>query len=142
MEILIKIGVTLVIFGLIFGEVKFVKWIWGSQIDPKATFSRIVARLSPETDLVATRDPTKIYVEGEIAGTVSGEIIEDNGQVKFATIEGATSVGIGSQFEYKRDKFKIVNIGSTTASESIATSTGVQKKYGILREVICQKIGR
>jgi len=136
LEILFKIGTTVVIIVAIFWQLLFVKWLWVNQVDLKATFSRFIKLTALKSDIIATRDPNKIYQQGKPVGIVAGQITEKGDTVIFKKLIETTNLNRKEPFEYKRDKCKIVSIGSLSVLD-ISNSSGV--RMGVLRNIVCQK---
>ena len=87
----------------------FLRMIWKSQIDPKATCSRIVTFLSPASEEIATREPDKIYQDGKVVGTVLGKIKETSQDFEFFVIYDTSQLNSNIPIEYKRHKLKIIS---------------------------------
>ena len=138
MEIVFKIFWTLV---LIIVFVCSIIWIWTHQIDVKETilgfFKKKVERL---VDWIATRDENAIYQNGEIVGNVTAKVDETEDKLIFHEICNTSELNQELLFEYRREKLRIIEIGSIIGQENIVTSSGSEIKYNIIRNVVCEKV--
>ena len=49
-----------------------VRWVWTHQLDPIATVQRLIRKPFKAPEWVATREPNKIYQNGNVVGEVIG----------------------------------------------------------------------
>jgi hypothetical protein len=137
LEILFKACVTLVVVVVIYWQVVFLKWLWPSHIDVKATFSRFVREAAPKTDVIATREPNRIYQDGMPVGNVVGIVKEIGDNTVFEKISETSDLKRNLPFEFKRATYRIVKIGRTSAVD-ISDLTGSHE--AVLAEVVCQRM--
>jgi len=137
LEILFKIGLTLAIAVIVYWQIVFLKWLWPTQIDVKATLSQFVKQAAPKIDTIAIRDPNKIYQNGKEVGNIIGEVKNENDTIIFQKISETTNLDKKQPFDYKRDKYKIIKI-KKSARLDISSSFGQLKDA--LTNVVCEKI--
>lgn len=112
----------------------FLKMILKSQIDPKATCSRIVTFLSPPSEIIATRDPMKIYQNGKEVGNITGEVETKGGVIIFRQICNTSELNQKLPFEYKKETIKIIRCDA-----SFDIKGGSPVKTNVLEGVVCEK---
>jgi len=110
----------------------FLKMIWKSQIDPKATCSRIVTFLAPLSEMIATRNPKKIYQDGKEVGNITGKVVSANDRIIFEEVCDTGELNIGEPFEYERYKLKVTHI-----DEVIGIKMGMPTKKDVKRGMKC-----
>ncbi|MCP4649957.1 MAG: hypothetical protein GY853_07770 [PVC group bacterium] len=137
MEILFKIAITIVASFLIYYQIVFVKYIWTSHIDVKATLFQFVKQATPRTDTIAIRDPSKIYQNGEQVGSIIGAPKIEENIIVFEKISETKNLKREQFFEYKRDKYKIIKIEKSAVLD-ISSSSG--QLNHTLTNVTCEKI--
>ena len=137
MEILFKIIITIAAIVILFF---FLRWIWKSQIDIKATSYRIIKKFIPGTDTIATRDPNKIYQNGKAVGIVTGKIETQNDIVIFEELCETEELNQDIPFEYQRQKLQIIKIESITGLKVITSNEGSQTRKSVLSNVVCREI--
>lgn len=140
MEILLKIGITLIILALVYYQLIFLKWTWTSHIDVKATFSRILKQASPSTEVIVTRDPNKIYQNGEHVGNVVGAVKKEKDCLIFNQITDTSKLNRSIPFEYKREKYQITKRPTSIGMKMVATNSGTERKDAVIENVVCKKI--
>lgn len=140
MEILLKIGITLVTLVFIYYQCIFIKWVWTSQIDSKKTISKILKKAAPDTDTIATRDPNKIYQNGNVVGDITGQIEEKDNLIIFKQISNTSNLDQGVLFEYKRNKCRIIRINTSIGIKIVATNSGTERRDAVIEDVVCKKI--
>jgi hypothetical protein len=136
LEISFKICVTIVIGIVIYWQVVFLKWLWPSHIDVKATLSKFVREAAPKKDVIATRDPNKIYQNGLPVGNVIGGVKEVDDTTVFEKISETSDLKRDAPFEFKRDKLKIIKIEQVSAVD-ISNLTGSHE--AVLKDVVCKR---
>ncbi len=136
METLVKIIITSLILLLIYFQVVFVRSVWRSQIDPVATIGRMWDRLKPTADVIATRDPMKIYQNGQVAGDVSGKVTESENEVRFERLMNTGDLQQDQAFEYRRLRLRIVSVESISGMYMGGGITGTN----VLGNVLCEKL--
>lgn len=139
-EILFKIAVTVIIIIGIYVQALFLRWLWPTQIDIKATFSRIIRKASPETDVFATRDPNKIYQNGESVGDVTGDIVDEGNQIIFRQLSNTSKLNQKLAFEHKRDSYQILKIEKTTGLKIDMSNHSTSQATAVLENVYCKKL--
>ena len=136
-EIVFKIFITLVLF-IVF--VYSINWIWTHQIDVKETiFGLFKKEAQKKVEWVATRDENAIYQNGGIVGNVIAKVDETEDKLIFHEICNTSKLNQELLFEYRREKLRIIEIGSIIGQENIVTSSGSEIKYNIIRNVVCEK---
>jgi len=137
-EIVFKIFMTLVLI-IIF--VYSINWIWTHQIDVKETiFGLFKKEAQKKVEWVATRDENAIYQNGEIVGNVTEKVDETEDKLIFHEICNTSKLNHELLFEYRREKLRIIEIGSIIGQENIVTSSGSEIRYSIIRNVVCEKV--
>ena len=126
MEIITKLVISAVVALAIYYEAIFLIAVWRSQIDARATISRMVNKLKPTTDLIATRDPDKLYSDGKAVATVSGKVIDEQEKVTFELLLDARDLILGQEIEFRRLKLKIIDLGgfAGTYNRTLFTEAG------------------
>ena len=127
-ELLFKILVTLVLLWLI-------GWLWTQHVDPLATLVRVARSVVP-LDLVATRDASKLYRDGEPAADIVGQVEELDGRVVFHELENASKLRTGQLVEYKRKKLRVVSIERRTIQ--LVSPRGT--RHNVLENVVCEVV--
>ncbi len=139
METLFKVAITGVVVCLVYYQLLFLRSVWRSQIDPRATFSRLLDKLKTESDIIATRDPLKIYQAGESVGDVTGAVTQDGATWTFKQISNTTRLQPDRPFEYQRTTLRVVQIGSRTGFASTTTVGGTSNTAtDVLEDVTCE----
>jgi hypothetical protein len=105
-ELLFKISLTLVLVIPVAGALR---WIWTNQLDPGATVSRIFQSAS-EPEWVATRDPMKLYQEGQSVADITGAISEEGLRVVFMQLVNAASLDVSQPVEWRRLNLRVVRV--------------------------------
>jgi len=137
-EIVFKIFMTLVLF-IVF--VYSINWIWTHQIDVKETiFGLFKKEAQKKVEWVATRDENAIYQNGEIVGNVTEKVDETEDKLIFHEICNTSKLNHELLFEYRREKIRIIEIGSIIGQENIVTSSESEIKYNIIKNVVCEKV--
>jgi len=140
-EIIFKIIMTLVSIFVIIVSVYSINWIWTHQIDVKETIYGLFKKeTQKKVEWVATRDENAIYQNGEIVGNVTAKVDETEDKFIFHEICNTSKLNHKLLFEYRREKLKIIEIGSIIGQENIVTSSGSGIKYNIIRKVVCEKV--
>ena len=142
METIFKVAITVVILFFIYYQLIFVRTVWRSQIDPQATFSRLLEKLKPASDVIATRDPTKIYQSGNPVGDVTGGITQDNSKWVFKQISNTTSLRTDQPFDYQRVTLRILSVGSRTGMLVNMTDEGTTQARDVLGDAVCELVGK
>jgi hypothetical protein len=136
METVFKIAITAVVLCAIYYQLVLVRTAWRSQIDPRATISRLLKKLEPENTLIATRDPKKIYQSGEAVGDAIGDVSTAGSRVTFKQLANTTNLRRDQPFEYHRSTYKIVSIASEAGMWVNMTDTGTQQGRDVLGDVV------
>lgn len=139
-ELLLKIGITIVVAIIMYFQIVFLKWTWSNQIDPKQTLNRLLRRASPSVEVIATRDPDKIYQDGQIVANVSGEVEESDDRVIFRELSNTKQLRRDRALEYKRRKLKIASIGVESALSITRSAKGSEANESVLIDVVCDTI--
>jgi hypothetical protein len=142
METVFKLAISALVMCAIYYELLLIRTVWRSQIDPQVTVSRVLAKLKPDADVIATRDPAKIYQGGVPVGDVTGEISRDGSKWTFKQISNTTRLQTDQPFEYQRNRLRIVGIGSRTGMLVNMTDSGTQQATDVLGDVVCDIVQR
>jgi hypothetical protein len=134
METIFKIAITAVVLSVIYYQLLFVRTVWKSQIDPRATIARWIKKLQPEDSVIATRDPTKIYQSGKAVGDVTGSVSTDGPKVVFKQLSNTGDLRADQPFEYQRSKLKIVSVASRVGMLVNMTESGSIHRKDVLGE--------
>ena len=140
METLLKIGITIVVCLLIYYQIVFLKWTWSTQIDPKATFSRLLKKATPDIEVIATRDPNKIYQDGNIVGEITGAIETKGDIIIFKQLSETSKLNRYAPIEHRRDKYQIVKITRSIGMKTVVSNTGSEQKSAVLEDIFCKKL--
>jgi len=113
-----------------------VRWVWVNHIDPKATITRLFSKTVETPDWVATRDPKKIYQNGEAVGDVSGEVEDSGDQVIFRELSNTAGLDRKTEFEYQRKVLRIRKIGTSAGMKLSPSGT----RMNVLGDVVCDLV--
>ena len=137
-EFLFKLFLTILVLFFAIGSLR---WIWKTQIDPKETVKRLVTEApSKSMDWVATRDPHRLYQDGQIVANVSGEVEESEAKIIFHELCDTEKLRRHQPIQYKRWNLKIVSIGVISGMKITVSSNKTNSKKAVLKDVICDKI--
>src|SRR5262249_29889035 len=136
-EVLFKIVLIVV---ATFLYVISVRWVLVHQVDPRMTLSRLARKArdkveSPK-DWIATREPNKIYQNGQAVGDVIGPVEKKQGRVHFAQLAN-TTLDLGKPFEYQRERLKIHSVGMLAGTMIDAQS---KTSTRVLKDVLCERV--
>ena len=92
MENILKVIVTAFVVCLVYYQAVFVLTLWKSHIDPAATFEKLLGKFKPKSDIIATREPNKIYQRGQAVGEDLGSVETTGNRVKFAQLVNTTGL--------------------------------------------------
>jgi len=152
MQLFIKLVITaiLVIFFmvLLIWGVGILSFVWSSQIDTKETFWRMLRSIiSPPkvAEVIATRDPNKIYQNGKEVGNVIGPVDIKNDVAIFHKLSGTSKLDESRLFEYKEDHLKIRSVGRRIGKEITSTSQEsgellTMEHLNVIEKVVCEKV--
>ena len=136
-EWIIKIAITVTI---ILVSVGMIRWIWTHQIDARATVSGIL-RSAVEPKGIATRDPNKLYQNGEPVADVVGEVEESDTNVLFHRLTNTGNLDREATFQYARRTLHIVKIGKETGMlTNLLPSGSTEIMNNVLDEVECEEV--
>jgi len=138
MEIVLKVAVTAVVVCLFYYQAVFVWTLWKSQIDPTATFARLLSKLRPQSDLIATRESNKIYQRGQAVGEVVGSVETKGNRLKFAQLVNTTGLQADQPIEYQRLRLRIASVKQRTGMLTNMTDQGTFVYRDVLEEVECE----
>lgn len=137
-EFLFKLFLTILVLFFAIGSLR---WIWKTQIDTKETMKRLVTEApSKSMDWVATRDPNKLYQDGQIVANVFGEVEESEAKIIFHELCDTEKLQRNQPIQYKRWNLKIVSIGVISGMKITMSSNKANSKKAVLKDVICDKI--
>ena len=136
MQILCKLLITgIVVAFLIVPAVMFIHWTWRSEIDPRQTAARVFSGLfNRKSDLIATRDPLKIYQGGIEVGnvTIHVDVSPDEPFMFFPEVCDTGKLDKDKPFEYRNLKLMIVHI------EEELVISGSPLKRDVKKGMSCQ----
>ena len=136
MELFIKLLISLAI--IFFGG-KALHWTWTSHIDPKATIQKYFNKEPKISEIVVTRDPNKIYQDGNAVADIIGQVQQTENGILFVQIANST-VDTNEAIEYQRSTYRIKQIESMIGMKSVVSDKGSQVLQNVLENVSCEKI--
>lgn len=137
MEITAKILITLIVLLI---SAKALHWTWTSQIDPMATFQKFVGKKPQIADVVVTRDPNKLYQDGNTVADVTGPVEINNGTIILKQIANASALDREKPIEYRRMKLKVVRVGHIIGMKSIISNGRSSVLQNVMEVVVCEEI--
>jgi hypothetical protein len=137
MELFIKLLIS--IFVVLVGA-KTLHWTWSSQIDPMATFQKHINKEPKIAEIVVTRDPQKIYQGGNPVADITGQVNSTDDRVTFEQLVNTSELNKNETFEYQRDAYRIIQIGTIIGMKSVASNTGSKVLQSVMENVVCEKI--
>lgn len=137
MELLIRLFITIVIVG---SGAKVLHWTWTSQIDPIATFQKLINKGPKIADIVVTRNPKKLYQGGEPVADITGQINLTDRGINFEQLANTSELDTKKTIEYQRDTYRIIQIGNIIGMKSVASNTGAKVLQSVMENVVCEKI--
>jgi hypothetical protein len=90
--------------------------------------------------LAATRDPAKLYQNGQPVADVVGSV-EEHQRVVFHQLANVEHLAVGASFEYGRRKLRVVDVGSIAARDYTLSPDGWEVLDNVLRDVVCEVVG-
>ena len=136
MELSIKLFISLII---IFFAGKALHWTWSSHIDPKATIQKYFNKEPKISEIVVTRDPNKIYQDGNAVADIIGQVQQTENGILFVQIANST-VDTNKAIEYQRSTYRIKQIERMIGMKSVVSDKGSQVLQNVLENVSCEKI--
>ena len=115
-----------------------VRWVWTHQLDPVATVQRLMRKPFKAPEWVATREPNKIYQNGNVVGEVIGPVQEQDSIIRFEKLANTGALNKGVVFQYQRHNLKIRQIGATFTMQS--AFKGAPMLTNVLDNVVCEKV--
>ena len=115
-----------------------VRWVWTHQLDPVATVQRLVGKPFKAPEWVATREPNKIYQNGNVVGEVIGPVQEQDSIIRFEKLANTSALNKGVVFQYQRHDLQIRQIGHAISAES--AHPGAPLLMNVLDNVVCEKV--
>ncbi len=112
------------------------RWIWTHQLDLPATISKASEKVVSPPDWVATRDPKRIYQDGNPVGDVNGTVDHQGSTMVFHQLANTSSFDASKPFEYQRTKLRVLRVNASIGM----LSDGRQVLTGVLQGVECQVI--
>jgi hypothetical protein len=89
---------------------------------------------------IAIIDKDAIYQNGQIVGNISGNIQEKDGRSIFSKISNTDLLKRALPFQYRRDKFRIIEIGLVRGMGVVASSLDTKNEKDVIENVICEKV--
>jgi len=85
--------------------------LFTKQVDFPTTFKNVFKSiLQKYNDLVAVREPDRIYQNGIIVGDVTPSVGEYDDKILFSQLHNTSKLDTNEPFEYQRYKLKIISI--------------------------------
>lgn len=137
MEITAKILITLIVLLI---SAKAIHWTWTSQIDPMATIQKFVGKKPKIADVVVTRDPNKLYQNGNTVADVTGLVEINNGTIILKQIANASALNRENPIEYRRMKLKVIRVGHIIGMKSIISNGRSIVLQNVMEDVVCEEI--
>lgn len=109
-------------------------------MDLDSPFGLFKKEAQKKVEWVTTRDEDAIYQNGKIVGNVTAKVDENKDKLIFHEICNTSALNTELLFEYRREKLRIIEIGSIIGQKNIVTSSGSEIKYNIMENVVCQKV--
>lgn len=134
-KIIITICVIIAILVFVGSLISFLYWTWHSEIDVKETVRRWFTRKPSSADVIATRDPKKIYQDGKEVGDVTGQVTTNDNSVTFQQISNTTELNRNLPFKYKRKTLKIMDSKPETRIK-----LGSPVRMNVLEDVVCEEV--
>ncbi len=131
MEMFIKVALSAV-FAIVFFF--GLRWVWTHQLDLPATISKASGKVVAPPDWVATRDPKKIYQDGNTVGDVTGPVDQQGTTMVFSQLANTSAFDANKPFEYQRTKLRVVRVNASIGMQS----DGRQVLMGVLQGVECE----
>ena len=133
LEVFVKVVIILVVT-VAWGVT--VRLVWTSHIDPKATIQRLLSKTMETPGWIATRDPNKLYQNGEVVGDISGEVQDLEDQVLFRELSNTAALDKNAPFEYQRKTLRITSIRAISGMKVSPTGP----KSNVLEDVLCEVV--
>ncbi|MEW5982816.1 MAG: hypothetical protein AB1806_10660 [Acidobacteriota bacterium] len=134
MELAFRIIVSVVLTGVwLIG----LRWVWTNQLDPRATVARLSEKTLAPPDWVATRDPSKVYQDGNAVGDITGAVKPGADQIHFAQLANTASLDVSRPFEYQRLRVKVIKIDSSMGMKVVTSGSGSTVLRAVLEGVQC-----
>lgn len=138
MEIGIKIAITAIVLALIYGQLFFLRGVWRSHIDPKETASKLIKSLILESNVIATRQVDKIYQNGQVVGTVAGNVGKTDDGVTFQHLCETAHLDREHPIEYGRRTLRITGFKGFSMQRLVINQDGSSAiRSDTLDEVVC-----
>lgn len=116
-----------------------IRWALTNQIDPWATISGFF-QSAVEPKGIVTRDPNKLYQNGEPVADVLGEVKESGTNVLFHRLTNAGNLDRKATFQYGRRTLRIVKISKETGMlTNLLPSGSTEIMNNVLDEVECEE---
>ena len=107
----------------------------GQLINPRRAVDRSA---SEAVDWLPTRDPTKIYQDGQVVGSVYGaNINEEAGIITFEKVDKAIDLDLKKEFEFQKWCIRYKKAGTSGKIGGLAMNTNL-----VFGNMECEIIGR
>jgi len=137
-ELLFKLIGSIILTGL---YIFVLCWLWSHHIDVKKTIVEpFKKKIENPVDWIATRDCNAIYQDANVVGNITGDVKEVDDKFVFTEICNTSNFNVNIPFEYKREKLKVVKVGSMIGLFSSATNHGTEVKHNVMKNIVCEKI--
>jgi hypothetical protein len=140
MEILFKVVYAVVVLSIAGALILSVVSVCRSQVDPVQTMLRWFRKAAPLEGVLSTRDPMAIYQDGRQVGVVTGAVVAENGLTVFHQLSETAALQTDKPFEYIRNRYRVLEIGTVAGLKIVATPTGSTSRNAVLEDVVCQMI--
>jgi hypothetical protein len=114
-----------------------VRWVWTHQLDPVATVQRLMRKPFKAPEWVATREPNKIYQNGNVVGEVIGPVQEQDSIIRFEKLANTGALNKEVVFQYQRHNLQIRQIGAAYQMQFVP---GAAPAIAVLEKVVCEKV--
>jgi hypothetical protein len=139
-EVFIKLVLTAFYGVVVFYGGSYLIKVWKGHVDAVSTINRFVEQWKPKTNLIAIRDPSKIYQNREALADVTGDVIKDGSRVIFKRLENAGHLKRAEPFEYQRERYKIIKHGDYWSKFTVIDDTGRHDRLEVLEDVVCELV--
>jgi hypothetical protein len=141
LENLFKVGL-IVMFTAVW--LAAVRWVWTHQLDPVATVQRLMQKPFKAPEWVATREPNRIYQNGNVVAEVTGAVEENGSIMRFAQISNTSALNQAVVFQYQRHNLRIREVGSAIGmkTEMHVSGSGATSRTltAVLENIVCEKV--
>jgi hypothetical protein len=139
-EVVFKVLYAIVVLAIACALIASVVSVCRSQVDLAETVRRWFKKASPLENVISVRDPSAIYQDGGVVGLVTGSVDQDDGVFVFRQLAETAGFRSEKPFEYGRERYRVLRIGSASGIKVIATPTGSTARNAVLEDVVCELV--